>query len=233
MTFRILTAASIATLMVAAPAVAQTADTATTTTVTTEQTRTAQVATDLNLRAGPGPNFAIEGTMPAESTVELKGCIESGAWCEINFEGQSGYAYAPYLVVEEDDQLAVVSDVTTVTTIESVEANEDNGATALIGGGVGAGVASALIGGPAAIVGGALVGSLAGATVNPEVETLTYVESNPVEPVIIEGEPIVGAVIPQEVVLAEVPESDYLYTNLNGQPVLVNAEDRAIVYIVR
>ena len=191
----------------------------------------AQVATDLNLRAGPGPNFLIEGTLPAEAQVELLGCVEGGAWCEVTYEGQTGYAYAPYLVVTEEETLTPVTEIRT-TTVETVN-YDDNGEEALIGGAVGAGIGSALIGGPAAIIGGLLVGSLAGSVADPETETITYVETNPVEPIFIQGEPIIGAVIPEEVVLNPVPDSTFLYTNLNGQPVIVNSEDRQIVYIVR
>lgn len=189
----------------------------------------AVVATDLNLRAGPGPNYVIEGVMPAEATVDLIGCIDGGAWCEVTYGDQTGWAYAPYLAVTEEETFVAVTEVTTVETVSY----EDNGGDALIGGAFGAGIGSAVIGGPAAIAGGVLIGSLIGSTADPDVETITYVSQNPVDPIFIQGEPIVGAVIPAEVELATVPDTTYLYTNLNGQPVLVEAENREIVYIVR
>lgn len=189
----------------------------------------AVVATDLNLRAGPGPNYVIEGVMPAEATVDLIGCIDGGAWCEVTYGDQTGWAYAPYLAVTEEETFVAVTEVTTVETVSY----EDNGGDALIGGAFGAGIGSAVIGGPAAIAGGVLIGSLIGSTADPDVETITYVSQNPVDPIFIQGEPIVGAVIPAEVELATVPDTTYLYTNLNGQPVLVEAESREIVYIVR
>ena len=87
------------------------------------------------------------------------------------------------------------------------------------------------IGGPAAVAGAAALGAIAGAESVPE-KTVTYVTSNPVDPVYVEGEVVVGAGIPGEVTLAEIPESDYRYVYLNGNPVLVDNE-RTIVRVIR
>jgi hypothetical protein len=61
---------------------------------------------------------------------------------------------------------------------------------------------------------------------------VTYVQSNPLDPIYVEGEVVVGAGIPAEVSLVAVPESDYQYAYLNGTPVLVDQE-RKIVRVVR
>ena len=145
MTIRTALATGTAVLALAAPALAA----------------TATVATDLNLREGPGSNYAIATTMPAEAEVELVGCLEGAQWCEVTYEGTTGYAYAPYLAITEEEELVTV-DQATVTTIETVEFDRDNGAPSLLGGAAGGAIASAAIGGPAAIAGGILLGSLAG-----------------------------------------------------------------------
>ena len=189
----------------------------------------AVVATDLNLRAGPGPNYTIQSVLPAEASVEVTGCVEGGSWCQVTYEGATGYAYAPYLVTQQDDTYTQLE----VSSVETVTYDENVGDEALIGGTVGGAIAATVLGGPAAIAGGVLLGSLAGATTaEPEVQTVTYVRENPTEPVFVQGEPLIGATIPAEVELVSVPESEYLYGNLNGQLVLVNPDDRAIVYIV-
>lgn len=213
MTFRIITTTA-ALALLTAPALAE----------------PAVVATELNLRAGPGPNYVIETTMPAEAEVEVEGCVEGGQWCRVTYDGQTGYAYAPYLVVTEAETM---QPVTEITTIKTVTYDEDNGGDALLGGAAGATIAAAAIGGPAAIAGGVVLGSLIGSVADPEEETITYVRQNPVEPLFIQGEPLIGATIPEGVALATVPDSQFSYANLNGQTVIISSEDRSIVYIVR
>lgn len=190
----------------------------------------AVVATDLNLRAGPGPNYVIQTSMPAEAEVEVEGCVEGGQWCRVTYDGQTGYAYASYLIVTEAETM---QPVTEITTIKTVTYDEDNGGDALIGGAAGATIAAAAIGGPVAIAGGVLLGSLLGSVADPEEETITYVQQNPVEPLFIQGEPLIGATIPEGVELATVPDSEFSYANLNGETVIISNENRAIAYIVR
>ena len=61
----------------------------------------------------------------------------------------------------------------------------------------------------------------------------TYVRTNPVDQIYLDGEVVVGAGIPETVQLSEVPESEYYYAYVNGLPVLVEKEQRRVVYIVR
>ncbi|MDO5706829.1 MAG: DUF1236 domain-containing protein, partial [Paracoccus sp. (in: a-proteobacteria)] len=96
--------------------------------------------------------------------------------------------------------------------------------------------AGALIAGPFGAVAGAALGGAAGATVSeePAPEIRTYVTEHPVDPVLLDGEVVVGAGLPETVTLYEVPGySDYRYVMVNGQTVLVGPEDRRIVYIYR
>tara|TARA_R110002012_G_scaffold188629_1_gene355726 strand:+ start:822 stop:1484 length:663 start_codon:yes stop_codon:yes gene_type:complete len=220
MTYRTLSAVSAAALIAATPVLAQTQ---------------AQVATDLNLRVGPGENYVIKSTLPAEAMVDVSGCVEGGSWCEVTYEDETGYAYAPYLVVTEEEQMVALPSAT-VTTVETVTYDEsNNGDEAFIGGSAGAAIAATAIGGPAAIVGGVLIGSALGAAAGVEVkeETVTYVQQNPIQPIYVQGEVVTGATLPAEVTLVPVQDGELAYVNLNGSPVLVNPENRTIVRIVR
>jgi uncharacterized protein YcfJ len=129
-----------------------------------------------------------------------------------------------------------------VVTYETQTQDNDTDAAA---GGVATGaatgaIAGALIGGPigAAVGGiaGAAAGGVTGAAVDaidPPEQVRTYVTTNQVDPVYLEGEVVVGAGLPETVELREIPDYEYRYVYVNGQPVLVEPESRRIVYILR
>src|SRR5690606_28831547 len=56
--------------------------------------------TDLNLRAGPGPQYAVIGVLHPDTPVVVEGCIEGGSWCQVAFGDQQGWAYSRYIAVE-------------------------------------------------------------------------------------------------------------------------------------
>lgn len=63
-------------------------------------------------------------------------------------------------------------------------------------------------------------------------DTITYVETNPVDPIVLEGELVAGEVIPRDVELIEVPDSPrYGYVYVQDRPVLVDRDSRAIVWV--
>jgi hypothetical protein len=63
-------------------------------------------------------------------------------------------------------------------------------------------------------------------------QTVTYVESNPVDPVVIEGEIAVGATVPAEVELREIPDSPrYSYVYLDRGPAIVETDSRTVVWV--
>ena len=62
---------------------------------------------------------------------------------------------------------------------------------------------------------------------------MTYVRTNEVEPVYLDGEVVVGAGLPDTVEIRPIPEYDYNYVYVNRQPVLVEPESRRIVYVIR
>lgn len=109
------------------------------------------------------------------------------------------------------------------------------GGGAIVGGTAGA-VTGAVVGGPV----GAVVGGVAGAAVGGAAEGLskpppdavrTYITTNRMEPVDVEGEVVIGTTLPETVVLAEVPDYEYRYVYVDGQPVLVEPQTRRVVYI--
>ncbi len=213
--------ATTAAFLAAAPAFAQVAATA---------------ATDLNLRAGPGGDQEILAVIPAEGAVTVDGCLEAANWCQVTFEGTQGWAYGEYLNAAGADsqQLVVIEnrEPLQVATIEAdTESALEDGAETAIAGTTGAAFAAALIGGPAAIAAGAVLGAAAGSIADDD-PAVVYVRENPVEPVYLDGEVVVGAGIPEGVEIAQVPDTEYSYAYVNGVPVLVN-QDRSIVRIVR
>jgi len=58
---------------------------------------TAAVIATVNLRSGPGTDQEIITTIPAGSTIRVASC--SGEWCEVTWNGQSGYAIARNLSI--------------------------------------------------------------------------------------------------------------------------------------
>lgn len=55
----------------------------------------ATVESGLNLRSGPGTEYAVIDTMPAGARVDVGGC--TGGWCQVSFNGEQGYASRAYL----------------------------------------------------------------------------------------------------------------------------------------
>ena len=204
----------------------------------------AVAVTDLNLRSGPGPNYPVVGVIPANGAVAIQGCIQGSKWCQVDLDGKAGWAYSDYLISDVGGQQVALTERTpamnvpsvtyeapataTTTTVESDRGNPTAAATA-----AGGAVTGALIGGPVGALVGGFAGAAVGAAVNPPETVRTYVTSHPTEPVYLEGETVVGAQVPEAVTLQQVPDYEYSYAYVNGQPVIVSPQDRQIVYVVR
>lgn len=206
--------------------------------VSVAQAASATATTDLNIRSGPGPQYASIGFIATGKSADVQGCLQGSKWCQVSYNGTSGWAYSDYLTADLSGTAVVLTDRYPDVGVPVVT-YKDNGAAA---GGAAAGitggaVAGALIAGPiGAIVGGA-VGAAGGATVgaiaDPPSTAITYVRSNPIDPVYLEGEVVVGAGVPDTVTLHPIPDYEYQYVDINGQPVLVDPGSRRIVYVVR
>ena len=66
--------------------------------------------------------------------------------------------------------------------------------------------------------------------ITPPQQVSAYVSEQTVDTVHVQGEVVVGAVVPQDVPLYAVPQSKYTFTRVNGVNVLVT-NDRQVVHI--
>jgi len=187
--------------------------------------------TDLNMRSGPGPMYSILGVIPANGAVTVQGCVADASWCTVTHEGVTGWAAGNYLTANiENAPIALAAGDKRVILNTVTYDNTDASAA----GGLAAGaIAGALIAGPVGAAVGAIVGTGAGAAVAPDPKVITYIQSNPVEQIYLDGEIVVGAGIPDTIMLAPVPDSEYSYAYVNGVPVLVETDKRTVTYIVR
>ncbi|MDQ2633771.1 MAG: DUF1236 domain-containing protein [Pseudomonadota bacterium] len=195
--------------------------------------------TDLNVRAGPGPQHQVLGVLGAGQSANLDGCLEASKWCVVAFNGGEGWVYSDYLTGEFGGTQVVLTERPADSGVRIVEApaDVDGGATGAITGGVTGAVAGAIVGGPVgAVVGGGagvIGGAAAGTVIDPPENVRTYVTSHQVEPVYLDGEVVVGAGLPETVTLREIPDYEYRYVYVNGQPVLVEPDTRRIVHVMR
>ncbi|WP_245513791.1 DUF1236 domain-containing protein [Antarcticimicrobium luteum] len=183
--------------------------------------------TDLNLRAGPGPMYPILAVIPADKLVTVDGCLDASSWCKVALDGTEGWAAGNYLTT----RVALKSSAEPMI-IKTVTYDNNKDAETLGGAAAGA-VAGALIAGPVGAVIGGMIGAGAGNAAAVDETVVTYVRANPVEQVYLDGEVVVGAGLPENVTLVPVPDSEFSYVYLNGVPVVVNSEERKVVYIVR
>jgi uncharacterized protein YraI len=181
----------------------------------------AVAVTDLNMRAGPGSQYPIVTTIQSNGSVEILGCLEQAKWCQVNWQGNQGWAYSEYLAVTETGEQIFVPQARSVLDIPVVAFQ---GA---------ADVAGAAVTGATTVVGSILggVGNLASAVITPPGHVRTYVVENRYDPILLEGEVVVGAILPDVVELRPVPEYQYHYAYVNGVPVLVEPGTRRIVHV--
>lgn len=209
---------ALGTLALASPALAQTS---------------ATTATELNLRSGPGPRFEVIGVIPSGSAVEIEGCLDAGLWCRVDHAGQTGWAHAGYLSAEAAGEPVIVGERRTEVSVPVVSYDEGDVGGGLALGATSGALAGAVLGGPIGAAVGAVAGAALGGASNVPEPVVSYVRSNRVEPVYLEGEVVVGAQVPETVELTPVPESEYRYIDVNGVPAVVEPQTRRIIYVVR
>lgn len=196
-----------------------------------------QATTELNVRAGPGSNYPVVGVLAAGQATTLKGCLQGSKWCSIDEGGGTGWVYSDYLAGDFGGKAIVLSQRPTDSKVTVVERPPDSGSAGAIVGGTTGAIGGAIIGGPVGAlvggVGGATIGGTVGEVAEPPDRVRTYVTSNRVDPVYLDGEVVVGATLPETVTVREIPDYEYRYVNVNGQPVLVEPGSRRIVYVMR
>lgn len=170
---------------------------------------------DLNVRAGPGPQYPVIGVLAAGQSTTLSGCIENSKWCTIAEAGGRGWIYSDYVTADfggdrvvltrrpADAGIAVVAPPT-----DDLYADDNY---------------------TGAIVAGDPMEPIA----RPPAEIGTYVTTHRVAPVYLDGEVVTGAVLPDTVELRDIPDYNYRYVYVNNQPALVDPATRRIVYVVR
>lgn len=172
---------------------------------------TAFATAHLNIRTGPGEQFPISGKMRWNQRGEVSGCVADYSWCHIATPNGIGWASGEYLILDTSrgtetvQQFGAKSGIPVVVPAEVVPVG-------------------AVVGVPA---GTPLIEAIA-----PSQDVLSYVAAQAVEPVYVTGEIVVGAVLPPEVTLHEIPNSEYQFTFVNGARVLVEGPMRKVVYIL-
>jgi outer membrane lipoprotein SlyB len=194
---------------------------------------TASATTDLNVRSGPAVWNEVTGVIPSGASVDVEGCLGEVNWCKVSYEGNIGWAYGAYLSTTVDAETISLAPETRPQVVQIIEDN-DNSAAAPVGGAAVAGtIAAAVAAGPVGIAAAAVAGAVAADAAQPDERVITYVRSNPTEPVYLDGEIVVGAGIPDGVELYPIPDSEYSYVLVNGVPVIVEPAARQVVTIVR
>lgn len=190
----------------------------------------ATATVDLNVRSGPGPQYEIIGAINANNSVEVIGCLPNSFWCQVDAGAGQGWAYGKYLTASVSGDQVVIVDSRDRLDVPQAEFEVSGGTAA--GAATGA-VAGAIIGGPVGAAVGGIAGAAVGTIADPPDRVRTYVVENRHDPVLLEGEVVVGAQVPETVELYTVPDYEYRYVYVNQQPVLVDPGSRRIVYVYR
>ncbi|MCP9231007.1 DUF1236 domain-containing protein [Mesorhizobium sp. LMG 17147] len=171
--------------------------------------------TDLNVRAGPGPQYPVIGVLAAGQSATLDGCIANSKWCTIAEANGQGWVYSDYVTADFGGSRVVLTQRPASADIAIVTPPADS-----------AEYSDTYTG---AIVAGEAIEPIR----RPPAEIRTYVRTHRLEPVYLEGEVVTGATLPDTVELREIPDYDYRYVYVNGQPALVDPGTRRIMYVER
>lgn len=186
----------------------------------------AVVMTDLALRAGPGPAHPIIASIDLQSIVELDGCVDGGAWCRVTHNGVTGWTFSAYLGQETQGRIVAIRETTTTTQVPTVVYQEQRASTVV--------PKAPVIVDETIIPADQSLGTLkVGSIVEPPTEVRTYVTTNKIEPIYLQGEVVVGATLPMTTTVYEVPRYEYRYAVVNGRTVLVEPSTNRIVYVYR
>ncbi|RUV66788.1 DUF1236 domain-containing protein, partial [Mesorhizobium sp. M5C.F.Ca.IN.020.14.1.1] len=147
---------------------------------------------DLNIRAGPGPQYPVIGVLAAGQSATLDGCIQNSKWCTIAEANGQGWIYSDYVTADFGGNEVVLTRRPADADITIVEAPAD-------------------VDDPDVYTGAIVAGEPIEPIRRPPAEVRTYIETNRVDPVYLEGEVVTGATLPDTVELREIPDYDYRY----------------------
>ena len=172
----------------------------------------------LNVRSGPGFQYPVVDQMAPNVPAAVTGCISNYTWCGVATGGVTGWASAEYLVTDAGGKLTNLQ-----------VSGAQLGIPIVVPEGVAGVVATPPVGAMVAVP--PTVGVVE--PILPAPEVLSYVTQQAVEPVLVDGEVMVGATLPAAAPVYPIPELPYVYSYINGQRVLVEPTARRIVYVVR
>jgi uncharacterized protein YraI len=178
---------------------------------------TTTTASDIIVRSGPGQNYPEIGMATRGSPAMMDGCLQGSKWCRIDVNGMRGWVYAEYLTIRHNGSAVAVEEYRTQYEVPSVTYET-----------------TASVAPPAAVPGpgDVLLGPVGAVeAVEPPETVISYIEEHPVRPVYVRNEVAIGATLPPEVVIQQVPDYDYDYVVVNDRPVLVDPGTRRIVHI--
>jgi uncharacterized protein YraI len=174
----------------------------------------------LNVRSGPGFQYPVVGQIQANVPAQITGCVTDYSWCAVALpSGATGWASAPYLVTNATGQpknLQVAGAQLGIPTITPVNTGAAVVATPPVG---------QMVPVPPSV---GVVQPIA-----PPPNVVSYVTMQAIQPVIVNGEVMVGATLPAAAPVYPIPSSPYVFSYVNGQRVLVEPTARKIVYVVR
>ncbi|TIM33971.1 MAG: DUF1236 domain-containing protein [Mesorhizobium sp.] len=175
---------------------------------------TALADTAVSAGAGPGPQYPVIGVLAAGQSATLDGCIQNSKWCTIAEANGQGWIYSDYVTADFGGNEVVLTRRPADADITIVEAPAD-------------------VDDPDIYTGAIVAGEPIEPIRRPPAEVRSYIETNRVDPVYLEGEVVTGATLPDTVELREIPDYDYRYVYVNGQPALVDPGTRRIMYVER
>jgi uncharacterized protein YraI len=174
----------------------------------------------LNVRSGPGFQYPVVDQIQANTPAQITGCVTDYSWCAVALAGgATGWASAPYLVTKAEGtpkNLQVAGAQLGIPTITPVNTGAAVVATPPVG---------EMVPVPPSV---GVVQPIA-----PPPNVVSYVTMQAIQPVIVNGEVMIGATLPAAAPVYPIPSSPYVFSYINGQRVLVEPTARKIVYVVR
>jgi uncharacterized protein YraI len=178
---------------------------------------TATTVTDMTIYSGPGADYEQVGLATRGSTGVLDGCLDGGAWCRIDVNGMRGWVYAESLTVDQGGSAMSVTKYGKAPVVTY----EKTGSSTVV-------VTPQPQPGPNDQNLGAVedVGH-----VTPPGTVITYMQSNPADDVVYQGDIAVGTTLPPGATFRKIPDYKYSYTRINDRQVLVDPGTRRVVYV--
>lgn len=65
----------------------------------------------VNLRSGPGAQYAVVAVVPPSQTVTVIGCVAGSSWCDVTWASYRGWMSANYIYAQVGGQTVVVTSV--------------------------------------------------------------------------------------------------------------------------